>query len=142
MGTNNPYLLPYLWEKSINKHKKAICGWCGCKVVMPPRPQTSNKGLQQNHATVDHILPRSRGGKSSIVAIPGPQGHRRNGDYANVKLSCYQCNNLRDIAGHCIGALHCAYAVVGMHKQKVSTWLNKLPNAKMTNQVGFVEDIS
>ena len=109
--------------------------------MLVPRPQPKLRyRLPENAATIDHILPRSRGGKSSIVAIVSKNGDRRRGDYANVKLCCYRCNNLRDQADNCIGTLHCAYAVVGKHKQKITAWLNKLPNSTKTNQGGFIEE--
>lgn len=113
--------LPMLLEK-----RGPICEWCHCKLLPQPRPQPKGYAQQHHHATVDHILPKSRGGKSSIVYYT-----EREGDLCNVKLSCYRCNNLREVANGCIGALHCAYAVVGSttHKQKICTWLNKLPKA-------------
>jgi hypothetical protein len=144
LGKNNTYLLPLLWQKSLDKHSKAICCWCGCDLVLVPRPQPKLRyRLPDNAATVDHILPRSRGGKSSIISARKNGDMRKSplrGDYANVKLCCYRCNNLRDQADNCIGALHCAYAVVGKHKQKITAWLNKLPNSAKTNQGGFIEE--
>jgi 5-methylcytosine-specific restriction endonuclease McrA len=71
------------------------CSYCG-------RQTNVNIGPTSNHdwqlATFDHILPRAHGGGEEIE---------------NILLACKWCNAGRAIAGHCIGALRCAEAVLG-----------------------------
>ena len=109
--------LPILW--TLRKHN---CCWCGCELILPERPKNKSR-LKSNSATVEHLLLRHRGGKSSIEYYSGHQG-----DLCNVKLACNKCNNLRQVANECIGAMHCAYAVVGKNRKgKAIIWLNQLP---------------
>lgn len=68
-----------------------------CRVAMipafPRRPQDRDR-----QATVDHILPRCRGGSHA------PE---------NLRWCCKLCNQVMGRAGHCAGALACALAVHG-----------------------------
>jgi 5-methylcytosine-specific restriction endonuclease McrA len=54
-----------------------VCRWCGCKTFRVP-PNT--RRLHQFHATIDHVVPRSRGGTN---------------DVDNLVMSCFGCNQRR-----------------------------------------------
>lgn len=56
------------------------------------KPMTSHN----RRPTRDHIKPREFGG----LSIP-----------ENIRIVCSDCNGLRALAGHCVGALACALAV-------------------------------
>lgn len=57
-----------LTKKNLFNRDHGKCGYCKCK-------------LNTKNATVDHIMPRSRGGKH---------------EWMNVVLSCLDCNNVKD----------------------------------------------
>lgn len=63
--------------------RRPNCEWCGTAL-------TSRKGARMR--TVDHVVPRSRGGTDAP---------------ANTKAACYRCNQLRNAFHHCPGALAC-----------------------------------
>lgn len=48
--------------------------------------------------SLDHIMPRSRGGRSTRD---------------NLRTCCRRCNALRQECGECVGALACVLAVAG-----------------------------
>jgi HNH endonuclease len=75
------------------------CHWCGKQTRIVDRDHT--RRLASWVATVDHLLPRSRG------------GHTRTGGLDNIRVACLRCNIGRAAAGHCIAALRCAQAVLG-----------------------------
>lgn len=61
-----------------------ICPYCGHHIANPSR---------------EHILPRARGGRfDSPIA-------------SNKRIVCSSCNHARAMAGECVGALACAFAV-------------------------------
>lgn len=84
------------------------CRWCGYKLWRARRGKTFSR---TSCATVDHLLPRERGG----VNVP-----------SNVVLSCQRCNELRAAAGHCLGALACARTVLPYPTiSSVTLWLRQ-----------------
>ena len=87
------------------------CRWCG-RGVVNSRKARGNPG---NAVTVDHILPRAWGGTTLLV----------DGTVRNVVLSCQDCNQLRSIAGHCIGALACAVDVRGRRAKGLAQWFGR-----------------
>lgn len=80
--------------KHLMQTRNPVCHWCRCRLSPAAL-------LRHDSATVDHILPRDRGGANA------------NGLFKNHVLSCRQDNSLRAEAGHCIAALRCAEAVIG-----------------------------
>jgi 5-methylcytosine-specific restriction endonuclease McrA len=60
-----PYYEVILSKKNIFRRDNYRCGYCG-------------KKLEKGEATVDHIMPRSRGGKNT---------------WMNMITSCHKCNN-------------------------------------------------
>ena len=73
---------------------RRYCRYCGVVVVPGRRPF----GQQPNTASVQHVLPKRRGGTN----------HRD-----NLRLCCVRCNWLLEAADDCPGALACAKAVAG-----------------------------
>lgn len=73
-----------------------------CRIDVTPTTQA-----ERFHATVDHIVPQSHGGRDFLE---------------NLKLACGTCNKDRAITEHCIGAMACAVAVVGRDPARVSEW--------------------
>lgn len=55
------------------------CHWCRCATVRVPSFHSGP--LKDNHATVDHIIPRYAGGTD---------------DLNNLVLACNRCNNCRE----------------------------------------------
>lgn len=55
-------------KKNIFNRDKGKCAYCGCK-------------LNIKNATIDHVFPKSRGGKH---------------EWMNVAISCLPCNNTKD----------------------------------------------
>ena len=62
-------------RKNIFERDKYTCQYCGIK---PPNKKRNVKWLEKNNLNLDHIVPRSRGGKTT---------------WLNVVASCYRCNS-------------------------------------------------
>lgn len=62
-------------RKNIFERDKYTCQYCGTK---PPNRKQTTKWLEQNSLNLDHVVPRSRGGKTT---------------WTNVVASCYRCNS-------------------------------------------------
>ena len=75
------------------------CHWCHKPTRIIDRQHAAR--LASWIATVDHLLPRSRGGNTHTD------------DLDNIRVACLRCNIGRAAAGHCIAALRCAQAVLG-----------------------------
>jgi 5-methylcytosine-specific restriction endonuclease McrA len=73
-------------------NRKHECHWCRRPLVW----RKTNGQLRKDDATVDHLLPRERGGGSQSW---------------NIVISCFPCNLARGSAGHCQAALACARAI-------------------------------
>jgi hypothetical protein len=63
------------------------CYWCGARL--------KRRGMRQR--TVDHLVPRSRGGTNARE---------------NTVAACHACNQTRNLFGHCPGALACWLTVL------------------------------
>lgn len=88
-----PESLTRLWA---NRDRE--CHWCGRQIA------DKGRGNHDDCASVDHILPRERG---------GCDGTGDDRDDSNLVLSHRRCNEARAEAGHCIAALICALSVLG-----------------------------
>lgn len=56
-----------------------FCHWCGCVVRLVPSFYA--KPLDRDHATLDHLTPRSQGGADVAE---------------NLVMACFGCNQTRD----------------------------------------------
>ena len=65
-----------------------ICQWCGC--VVQPVPSYWRGGLRPDHATLDHVTPRSAGG-SNVVD--------------NLVMCCHKCNTSRSRQSGSLGPI-------------------------------------
>lgn len=63
--------------KTLWTEQKGKCHFCGCDTQLKP---TTRKRMKKDDATVEHMIPRIKGGSS-----------RR----ANLKMACFSCNNDR-----------------------------------------------
>lgn len=69
----------------ISRHRRRLvwqrdgdgCQLCGCECVRPKSGQTK---LEPNTGTIDHIVPKSRGGTNNLT---------------NLRLLCYSCNQIK-----------------------------------------------
>jgi 5-methylcytosine-specific restriction endonuclease McrA len=64
-----------------------ICRWCGIKTRQVP---SGCSKLDPDHATLDHLIPRSRGGTN---------------DLDNLLMACCQCNSRRPVTSGTPGLL-------------------------------------
>lgn len=55
-----------------------VCRWCGRDVLRVP--SFWERGLEANHATLDHVIPRSARGPDTVE---------------NLVMACYRCNQKR-----------------------------------------------
>ena len=62
-------------RKNIFERDDYTCQYCGKK---PPTKSQALKWMERNQLNLDHIVPRSKGGKTT---------------WQNVVASCYQCNS-------------------------------------------------
>lgn len=85
-----------------------VCPFCQ-RHMIHGRTSPVQKARQ---ATIDHILPRSRGGTH---------------DAENLRWCCQNCNVALGHLGGCAGALACAYAVTGLgtRASEVARWWNR-----------------
>lgn len=79
----------YLWLG-----RRLSCHWCGTSISRPKHRDHSPLS-----GTLDHLVPQAWGGRDEPT---------------NLVLSCRGCNERRAAAGHCIAALRCAEAVMGL----------------------------
>ncbi len=61
-------------RKNIFERDKYTCQYCG---KMPKNKKTALKWMEENALNLDHVVPRSRGGKTT---------------WANIVSACYKCN--------------------------------------------------
>lgn len=61
-------------RKNIFERDRFTCQYCGVK---PPSKRAALKWMEQKSLTFDHIIPRSRGGKTT---------------WENIVTACYECN--------------------------------------------------
>jgi len=61
-------------RKNIFERDKFTCQYCGRK---PQDRRTAMKWMEENSLNIDHIIPRSRGGKTT---------------WSNIVCACYKCN--------------------------------------------------
>lgn len=71
------------------------CPHCGIGLWWPESGAARNSSRE---ATLDHIVPRWRGGSNAIK---------------NLRIICLLCNQARAVVGDCVGALACVRAVIG-----------------------------
>lgn len=75
----------------VRSYREYPCPYCGRLM----KRRIKGKPVRRETETRDHIVPRCMGGSDA-------------GE--NLRAVCYECNQLRALAGHCIGALACARA--------------------------------
>lgn len=62
-------------RKNIFERDNYTCQYCGVK---PPNKSQALRWMEKNHLNLDHIVPRSRGGKTI---------------WTNIVTACYKCNS-------------------------------------------------
>lgn len=94
------------------------CHWCGRGTRRAVSYETA---LRAKNTTMDHLLPKCRGGRST----------RRDG-YYNLKIAFLGCNMKRAAAGHCMAALRCAEAVLGANSSpgQLVRWFADRPSKR------------
>jgi hypothetical protein len=89
-----------IYESQLADRAHRHCKCCG-RLMLPNHPQQK--------PTRDHIRPRAWGGENTRE---------------NLRVFCRDCNQLRAMADHCLGALACARAIAFQRGGSGHGWLS------------------
>lgn len=89
-----------IYEGQLADRAHGHCKCCG-RLMLPNHPR--------HKPTRDHIRPRAWGGANALE---------------NLRVFCNECDQLRALAGHCLGALACARAIAFQHREGRVGWLS------------------
>lgn len=84
-------------------------------------------------ATRDHIIPKAWGGGDILwwSRSLGPEDLVR-----NTRIICEQCNSLRAICGHCIGAMACVMTVARVEQRQPRKIAKQWGMQRVANLIG------